>query len=89
MIGDADCDCTIKSADAAMILRALVRLDMLTSQSERNADADNDGEITAADASAILRFSSDWSLHCRSVNDGSFMSGIQQMQTKRQDRYKV
>lgn len=56
MIGDADCDCTIKSADAAMILRALVGLDTLTSQSERNADADNDGEITAADASAILRF---------------------------------
>ena len=39
-----------------MILRALVKLSTLSPRGTLNADVDGDGEVTAADAAAILRY---------------------------------
>ena len=55
-IGDADCNGVLTAADAAAILRYIVRLSNLSPQGMINADANNDGKITAADAAAILRY---------------------------------
>ena len=54
--GDANCDGKLTAADAALILRYIVKLDPLTGQGLANADANGDGKITAADAALILRF---------------------------------
>jgi hypothetical protein len=54
--GDANCDCTVTAADAAMILRALVGLETLPDAGRVNADVDGTGSVTAADAAAILRY---------------------------------
>ncbi len=56
LYGDANCDGQVTSADAAMILRTLVKLSTLTPRGTLNADVDCDGQITAADAAAILRY---------------------------------
>ena len=54
--GDANCDGKITAADAALILRFIVRLDPLIGRGLANADANGDAKITAADAAQILRF---------------------------------
>lgn len=54
--GDANGDGMVTAADAALILRAIVGLNTLTTRGMFNGDADGDGEITAADAALILRF---------------------------------
>jgi hypothetical protein len=58
LYGDANGDGRITSADAALILRALVGLSALTPEGMRNGDvaADFDGLPNAADAVAILRY---------------------------------
>ena len=54
--GDANCDGAITAADAALILRYIVKLNTLGGQCLANADANADGQITAADAALVLRF---------------------------------
>ena len=54
--GDANCDGKITAADAALILRFIVKLDPLSGAGLSNADANGDGKITAADAALVLRF---------------------------------
>ena len=56
MLGDANCDGRITTADAALILRALVGSDALSAHGAWNADVDGDGSITAEDAVLILRY---------------------------------
>ena len=58
LYGDANCDGKITSADAALVLRALVGLSVITPEGMRNADVagDFDGMPNAADAVAILRY---------------------------------
>ena len=55
LFGDANCDGTVTSADAALILRSLVMLSELTPRGMLFSDVDGDGEVTAADAALILR----------------------------------
>lgn len=55
--GDADCDGKITPADARLILRHAVSLEILPEYTQGAADADNNGEITPADARTILRIS--------------------------------
>ncbi len=54
--GDVNCDGVITSADAALVLRAIVGLSELSMRGALNADVDGDLEITAADAATILRY---------------------------------
>ena len=54
--GDANCDGKLTAADAALILRFIVKLDPLSGVGLANADANGDGKITAADAALVLRF---------------------------------
>ncbi len=54
--GDANCDGMVTSADAALILRAIVGLSELSMRGALNADVDGDMEVTAADAALILRY---------------------------------
>ena len=54
--GDANCDGKITSADAALVLRAMVGLSALTPEGMANAEVNGDGEVNAADAAAILRY---------------------------------
>jgi hypothetical protein len=56
--GDANCDGMVTSADAALVLRALVGLSTLTPEGAKNADvaSDFDGKPDAKDAVAILRY---------------------------------
>ena len=54
--GDANCDGKITAADAALILRSLVGLDVLTAEGAFNADVDGDLDVTAEDAALILRY---------------------------------
>ena len=56
VLGDANEDGLITSADAAMILRTIVGLSELTLQGELNADVDGDLEVTAADAALVLQY---------------------------------
>jgi hypothetical protein len=56
LYGDANCDGVVTSADAALILRAIVGLSELSMRGALNADVDGDMEITAADAALILRY---------------------------------
>jgi len=55
-LGDVDRNGQINAADAALILRHLVRLSALNARQLLNADVNLDGKVTAADAAAILRF---------------------------------
>ena len=54
--GDPTGDGKITAADAALILRYIVKLDPLSGAGLANADANGDGKITAADAALVLRF---------------------------------
>jgi len=55
--GDANCDGKVDAADAAAILRHLVRLQALSNQGLINAKVTSDlGPVSAADAARILRF---------------------------------
>ena len=54
--GDPNCDGKVTAADAALILRYIVKLDQMGGQCLANADANGDGKITAADAAQILRY---------------------------------
>jgi len=55
--GDADCNGAVNAADAAAILRHLVRLSTLTTQGLINAKVtDGPGPVSAADAAKILRY---------------------------------
>lgn len=56
LAGDANCDNEITAADAAEILRSVVRLQDLSTQGILNGDVDNIKEISAADAATILRY---------------------------------
>ena len=58
VFGDANCDGLVTAADAALVLRALVGLSVITPEGMRNADVagDFDGMPNAADAVAILRY---------------------------------
>ncbi|MDO4544441.1 MAG: carbohydrate-binding domain-containing protein [Clostridia bacterium] len=56
LYGDADCNNEITSADAAEILRHVVKIITLSEQGEINGDADHDGIISSGDAAEILRF---------------------------------
>ena len=57
MRGDANCDNTINAADAAAILRHIVKLTTLSEQGLKNAKVTaGDGAVTAADAAKILRW---------------------------------
>ena len=56
IFGDANCDCEVTAADAAMILRALVGLDALSEAGRVNANVDGNASVTAADAAMILRY---------------------------------
>ena len=55
LAGDANQDGQRTAADAALILRFVVRLSYMNASMRAAADVDGDGEITAADASKILR----------------------------------
>ena len=54
--GDANCDGKVDAADAAAILRHIVRLEQLFLRGIAVADVTGDGQITAADAAKILRW---------------------------------
>jgi len=57
--GDANCDGIVNAADAAAILRYLVRLETLSDQGLRNAlvtDMSGNTKVSAADAAKILRW---------------------------------
>lgn len=56
LAGDADCSGAVNAADAAAILRYMVKLDVLGAQALRNADVDGKAGVTAADAAVILRY---------------------------------
>lgn len=55
-MGDVDGNEQVTAADAAGILRAVVRLQNFTYTQEVLGDVDHSGEITAADASHLLRY---------------------------------
>ncbi len=55
--GDADANAYIDAADARLVLRASVGLDVLPPVQEECADIDWDGNVTAADARLVLRHS--------------------------------
>ena len=55
LYGDVNVDGRVSTADAALILRALVGLNELSIQNMLNAEVDGDGTVTAADAAMILR----------------------------------
>ena len=56
LYGDANGDGKVNAADAAMLLRTLVRLSKFNANAMKNADLNGDGAITAEDALEILRF---------------------------------
>jgi N-acetyl-anhydromuramyl-L-alanine amidase AmpD len=55
MLGDVDGDGKVTAADARLVLRAAVGLEILTGDALKAADLNKDGKITAADARLILR----------------------------------
>lgn len=54
--GDVNGDAKVNAADAALILRMIVKLSKIREDIMRNADVDGDGEITAEDALEIMRY---------------------------------
>ena len=54
--GDANCDCDVTAADAALVLRVLVGLDTLSSAGAANARVDGKATLSAEDAALILRY---------------------------------
>lgn len=55
LIGDVNGSGKVEASDARKALRASAKLDSLTADEEKRADADGDGKITAKDARLILR----------------------------------
>lgn len=55
MLGDVDGDGKVTAADARLVLRAAVGLEILTGDALKAADINKDGKITAADARLVLR----------------------------------
>lgn len=55
-LGDANGDGKVTSADAALILRYLVRLSQMSAQEIQNVDLNGNGAADASDAAAILRY---------------------------------
>ncbi len=55
MLGDVDGDGKVTAADARLVLRAAVGLEILTDDALKAADINKDGKITAADARMVLR----------------------------------
>lgn len=53
--GDVNLDGMLTAADAALILRAIVRLSYMSAPMRAAADLDGDGEVTASDAAKLLR----------------------------------
>lgn len=56
LLGDVNLDGKVTAADAALILRYLDGLDILSDEQLRNADVNRDGEVTQDDADAILNY---------------------------------
>lgn len=56
LYGDVNCDGKITTADASLLLRAVVGLETLRSRQALNADTNCDGALTAEDAVLILRY---------------------------------
>ena len=56
MPGDVDGNGRVTAADAASILRSIVKLDALNEKQILAADVDGDGRVTAADAARVLRY---------------------------------
>lgn len=57
LLGDADLNGSVEAADAAFVLRHVVRLNYVTDNYQlAHMDTDEDGVITAADASHILQY---------------------------------
>lgn len=56
LYGDANLDRQVTAADAAAILRYVVRLDDLSEQAKVNAEVTGEGSVDAADAAYILRW---------------------------------
>ncbi len=54
--GDANCDCEVTAADAALVLRALVGLETLSETGTKNAKVAGQGTYSAEDAALILRY---------------------------------
>ena len=54
--GDANLDGSVTSADAALILRHVIGMELLSDMAKTLADVNGDGRITAADAAIILRY---------------------------------
>ena len=57
LVGDADCDGDITSADALYVLRMSVQLEYYAEEDIPYFDVDADNKITSADSLDILRFS--------------------------------
>ena len=55
IVGDIDGDKKVTSADARLVLRAVLGLENLSELQNVAADYDKDGKVTLADARAILR----------------------------------
>lgn len=55
MLGDVDGDGKVTAADARLVLRAAVGLELLSGDALKAADINKDGKITAADARLVLR----------------------------------
>ena len=54
--GDANCDCLVTAADAALVLRTLVGLDTLSAIGADNAKVAGESSVSAQDAALILRY---------------------------------
>lgn len=57
VLGDVDNDSNVSAADARLVLRCSVGLEVFTPEQTKNADVDGSPGITAADARLILRTS--------------------------------
>ena len=55
MRGDADCNGAFELADAVLLARAKVGLESISTLGKQNVDLDNDGVLTDADLSRVLK----------------------------------
>lgn len=56
LLGDLDGNDSVNAADASLLLRHIVKLQLLNTAQLSVADCNKDGSVTAADATAILRY---------------------------------
>ena len=56
LLGDANEDSEVDSADATTVLRFVAQLEDLSDSAKLNADTNEDNEVDSADATSILRF---------------------------------